>query len=459
MQRSNSPASFTWHLYQESRDNRGLLVNGKLYNRDLFERCVMFPKLTTAIGRLAIQAFVSFSAIVYATQMPAKAAPSPHTLVLLHAPSAPTLRAISGGRLAAHTDYVRVTLVTEHGETVPSPEATISVLDDSLTVVRSPRPVKGSIGYNVYAVANNGGSGTGEMLQNSRPIPFGRNVVEPLSGWKSGRQPPSRGSAFVSARMVPHGFMLLPPPPPPQLLPQASLPARSDYVRITYVMLNGRESGASAEAVNSAIANTLTVVLSPPPVNGAIGYNVYATQNNGGTGTGEMLQNSRPVPLWTNFTEPATGWIQGPPPPTNSNGSGPMKPPISPTLSSITLPTIDARTDYVVITYVTSDGETASSAERAISEVANCLTVVQSPPAVNGVIGYNVYAVKNNGGSGVGETLQNRQPIPIGKDFIEPISGWGIDGFEPPADDTATVPLQPPPTKRASHAHLDRLLR
>ncbi len=118
--------------------------------------------------------------------------------------------------------------------------------------------------------------------------------------------------------------------------------------------------------------------------------------------------------------------------------------PAPPVLTSIVGGSIPAHSDYVKITYVTKAGETLPSGESVNSLGPNALTVVQSPSyAQNGVIGYNVYAIKNNGGSGTGETLQNSSPVPLGSDYQEPADGWSTGGPPPPKISKAMLRSNP----------------
>jgi lysophospholipase L1-like esterase len=120
--------------------------------------------------------------------------------------------------------------------------------------------------------------------------------------------------------------------------------------------------------------------------------------------------------------------------------------PAAPLLVTAPGGSIEAHSDYVKITYVTANGETLASEESLLSQPAGALTVVHSPVAATGVIGYNVYAVKNNGGSGKGHTRQNSAPIPIGTDYTEPATGWVQGGAVPPLTSSIVVGVAPQQT-------------
>ena len=116
--------------------------------------------------------------------------------VPLTPPPAPVLSAIPGGAIIPHSDYVRVTYVSENGETTPSADAVYSAGANTLTIVHSPPPVTGAVGYNVYAVKNL--VGTAYPRQNERPIAIGQDYVEPTNGWSTSGEPaPASNSAYL----------------------------------------------------------------------------------------------------------------------------------------------------------------------------------------------------------------------------------------------------------------------
>jgi YD repeat-containing protein len=78
------------------------------------------------------------------------------------------------------------------------------------------------------------------------------------------------------------------------------------YVRVAYVF-NGPAGPGSPESSFGVSANHLLLVSSPASVPGATGYNVYAATVSGK----EVLQNTSPVALGTNWTEPTTGLVSG----------------------------------------------------------------------------------------------------------------------------------------------------
>lgn len=86
-------------------------------------------------------------------------------------PAAPTLTAVSGGSLAAGTVYVKTTLVTVTGQTLPSTETSIVVTASEGVQVSAPSSLLGPdiVGWNVYAADASGS----EVLQNTSPLTLG----------------------------------------------------------------------------------------------------------------------------------------------------------------------------------------------------------------------------------------------------------------------------------------------
>lgn len=98
-------------------------------------------------------------------QIPATALPYP-----LGSPAAPALAAGSGGSLPSETVYVKVTYVSQYGESTPSAQSSIGVTGPSGQVtVTGPAAVQNATGWNVYASSTTGV----EVLQNVTPIAIG----------------------------------------------------------------------------------------------------------------------------------------------------------------------------------------------------------------------------------------------------------------------------------------------
>lgn len=83
------------------------------------------------------------------------------------------------------------------------------------------------------------------------------------------------------------------------------------YAKVTYVGAFG-QTEPSGETSGAVSTNNLLVVDSPSAATDATGYNVYVA-----TATGaETLQNSSPIAIGTNWTQPTTGLVTGSTPPT-----------------------------------------------------------------------------------------------------------------------------------------------
>lgn len=85
-----------------------------------------------------------------------------------------------------------------------------------------------------------------------------------------------------------------------------ALSAATYYAQISYVNAFG-ETVASAEASLAVSANNVLTVSSPANVTGATGWNVYV----GSTSGTETKQNTSPLAIGTNWTEPTSGLITG----------------------------------------------------------------------------------------------------------------------------------------------------
>lgn len=113
----------------------------------------------------------------------------------------------------------------------------------------------------------------------------------------------------------------------------------------------------------------------------------------------------------------------------------------APTLGSTPGGTLPAATYYAEITYTTSAGESLPSAQASLAVAVNELLTIESPPAIGGVTGWNIYV----GTSPTTLELQNAEPFAIGTNYTEPDGGL-LTGAAPPTISTARLqnvtPLQ-----------------
>lgn len=108
----------------------------------------------------------------------------------LSAPNVPTLGHTAGGSLVTTTYYVKITFVTNSGETLPSTEVSLAVTGSNLlTVTQSGSAPIGAVSWNIY-VSNTAGGGSGaEHLQATLAIGT-TSWTEPATGLISGIAPP-----------------------------------------------------------------------------------------------------------------------------------------------------------------------------------------------------------------------------------------------------------------------------
>ncbi|GAC1306406.1 MAG: hypothetical protein NVSMB19_18530 [Vulcanimicrobiaceae bacterium] len=110
---------------------------------------------------------------------------------LLATPTNGTLTATSGGTLAATTYYVRTTLTSASGESLPATETSLAVAASNVLNVASPASTAGATGWNAYVST---ATGT-ETKQNSSPIAIGTAFVEPTTGLVAGSALPTVNTA------------------------------------------------------------------------------------------------------------------------------------------------------------------------------------------------------------------------------------------------------------------------
>ncbi|NMV36769.1 hypothetical protein [Ralstonia insidiosa] len=122
-------------------------------------------------------------------------------------PGAPALSSSVAGALAATTYYVKYTLSTAVGETLPSAESSLAVPANSVLVGQSPAAQNGVTGYNVYVGTTTGN----ETKQNSTPIAIGTNWTEPTTGLIAGAALPTASTAgsLLTASAVTNGALAL----------------------------------------------------------------------------------------------------------------------------------------------------------------------------------------------------------------------------------------------------------
>lgn len=106
--------------------------------------------------------------------------------------------------------------------------------------------------------------------------------------------------------------------------------------------------------------------------------------------------------------------------------------PVAPVLSAVAGGALAATRYFVMATYVTAAGETAASAEVALSVAANGLLEVAAPvpDSLGLATGWNVYV-----GTAAGKEIkQNTAPLALGAPWVEPTAGLStVNTATPPA--------------------------
>jgi RHS repeat-associated protein len=202
----------------------------------------------------------------------------------------------AGGQLARRDDYFNLTGVTYSvspyiGTQNTNYYTTLYGYDDRGRPNRTQTP-NGTIYRTVY-------DGLGRVVSTW----VGTN--DSVSGeWSPSNNGPPSNMIQVSGSVYDTGTA--PAAPTLSQTSGGTLPATTYYVKVAYVF-NGPAGPGSAESSLAVSANKLLQVSSPTSVAGATGYNVYAATASGN----EVLQNTSPVALGTNWTEPTTGLVSG----------------------------------------------------------------------------------------------------------------------------------------------------
>jgi hypothetical protein len=156
------------------------------------------------------------------------------------------------------------------------------------------------------------GTGVGSVSSFTMMRSLG-GFLEP-AGWVT-----TINNVYLNGAVIPGGGLSAPATPSLSQSAGGSLAAATDYVKITYVTASG-ETTPSSEASLAVSANYLLDVASPsaPSPASATGWNIYAASTSGA----EVLQNSSPIAIGTNWTEPASGLVTGTASPPSSNTTG-----------------------------------------------------------------------------------------------------------------------------------------
>lgn len=150
-------------------------------------------------------------------------------------------------------------------------------------------------------------SGTSAGVEVASAMGYARIAATGTTTWAA----PVSGSPTTVTTKVTLAFptaTALSPPSTPTLssVSGGTIAATTYYVKITYLGGNG-ETTPSSEASLAVAADFVLVVDSPSSETGATGWNVYVSTASGT----ETLQNSTPIAIGTNWTEPTSGLVTG----------------------------------------------------------------------------------------------------------------------------------------------------
>lgn len=126
--------------------------------------------------------------------------------VKINPPSAaPTIQAVVSGALAAATYFVRISLVTANGETLPGPESSQAILINNVPKVI--RPSVGLVsdisiplvptGWNVYMSTT---TGTETKQNGGAPLSLAADFQLPNTGLVAGTLMPQQDTSMASVR-------------------------------------------------------------------------------------------------------------------------------------------------------------------------------------------------------------------------------------------------------------------
>jgi len=152
------------------------------------------------------------------------------------------------------------------------------------------------------------------------PYLAGAEIIDPAYHVQKATTPGTSGS--TPPTFNDSGGSISEPLPPPSAAVLSytaggSLAAETCYVKVTYVNGSG-ETTPSPEANIAVPANNFLIVQSPPAESPATGWNVYASTTSGA----EVLQNSTPIPIGTNWTQSAALATTGAAPPSSNTAAG-----------------------------------------------------------------------------------------------------------------------------------------
>jgi hypothetical protein len=219
---------------------------------------------------------------------PVSGAPQTNGTVLNPPANISAAGSTSAGSITSGTYFVTTTLLNANGETTIGPVVPIVLGATGQIIVQSPPPQGDAVNWRLYI-----GTVLGAYHLQGSTTAIGTAITQTTYS-AAGAAPPSTNATGLAA------------PSAPSLAAGGSggPAARTEYYTVTYVNDIG-ETVASSEASQALTAGQVVTVTSPGASGNATGYNVYASTVSGQ----EVKQNSTPIAIGTNWTEPTTGLL------------------------------------------------------------------------------------------------------------------------------------------------------
>lgn len=246
------------------------------------------PRLSVPVGSAA--AFLEGDFVVLSTA----GNPPGVNGTALPAPAAPAISSITtGGSVAAGTYFGTMTYLNANGETIASTaiqEFVTTGATSTITAI-SPPTIGDATGYRVYI-----GTVLGTYHLQGATTLLGTNFTSTTYS-AGGAAPPVTNTTGLAAPTIPTVS---------NSTAGGSLPARTEWYKITYVNNVGETLASPETVVVFASSGFLAQVTSPAASGDATGYNVYATNQGSGQ---EVKQTATPIAIGTNWTEPTSGLV------------------------------------------------------------------------------------------------------------------------------------------------------
>jgi hypothetical protein len=314
----------------------------------------------------------------------APSAPAPTTRLAV--PTGVSATASAGGSLAAGTYYYRVTALNAVGETIGSPECSVTLTGINNAVALSWASVTGATGYRVYRGTSSFGEGLYYATATNSYTDIGDSAT--LTG------PPGSNTTQLAApgTVTPTGSGS-----------GGSLAAATYYYKVVALNAVGQTT-ASPECNVTTTGSTSSVALSWTAVAGATSYRIYR-----GTATGgESVYYTSAT---NSYTDTGSASTAGTPPGSNTTQ---LATPGTVTPTGQVGGNLSAGTYYYVITALNAAGETTASSEVNATVTGTTSAILLAWTAVAGAASYRVYRGTSASGENVYYNLSTNAYTDIG---------------------------------------------